>query len=139
MRYFLNSADDVAEWKFYEKTLQDRMMLSQVEQTLEESGAALSDQTYRQVLEAIHEEKTSYNFSSDLNDDENTDMSAERFGPENLQNYANDLKALDEKIADRVRAILTSEQFIAFMESQKANTEMLLAQLEMAGQMFGKQ
>ena len=34
MEYFLNSADDVAEWEFYEKTLQDRMMLSQVEQAL---------------------------------------------------------------------------------------------------------
>jgi hypothetical protein len=138
MRYFLNSADDVAEWKFYEKTLQDRMMLSQVEQTLEESGTALSDQTYRQLLEAIHEEKTSFDFSSDLNDDENMDMSAERFGPENIENYATDLKALDEKIAERVRAILTSEQFAVFMESQQANTEMLLAQLEMAGQMLGK-
>ena len=137
LEYFLNSADDVAEWEFYEKTMGDRMMLSQVEQSLGESDAALSDQTYRQLLEAMHEEKTGFDFSSNLNDDENLDMSPERFSPENIKSYAADLKALNEKTADRARSILTPEQFAAFMEALTASTEMQIAQLEMAGQMFG--
>ena len=137
MEYFLNSADDVAEWEFYEKTMGDRMMLSQMEQSLGDSDAALSDQTYRQLLEAMHEEKTTFDFSSNLNDDENLDMSPERFGPENIKNYANDLKALNEKVASRAQAILTPEQFAAFMESLTASTELQISQLEMAGQMFG--
>jgi len=127
----------VAEWEFYEKTMGDRMMLSQMEQSLGDSDAALSDQTYRQLLEAIDEERSGFDFSADFADNQNMDMSPERFSPEKIEGYGNDLKALNEQIATRAQAILTPEQFDAFMKSLAANTEMQLAQLEMAGQMFG--
>lgn len=138
MEYFLNSADDVAEWEFYEKTMGDRMMLSQVEQSLGDSDEALSDQTYRQLLEAIDEERSGYDFSADLADNQNMDMSPERFSPEKIEGYSNDLKALNEIIKTRAQAILTPEQLVAFIKCLDANTEMQLAQLEMAAQMFGK-
>jgi len=127
----------VAEWEFYEKTMGDRMMLSQVEQELGDTDAAFSDETYRELLEAIHDEKSSFDFSSDLGDDENMDLSAARFSPENIKSFATDLNSLNEKIAERVRAILSPEQFEAYMKSQTANTELQISQLEMAGQMFG--
>lgn len=137
LEYFLNSADDVAEWEFYEKTMGDRMMLSQMEQSLGESDAALSDQTYRQLLEAMDEERSGFDFSSDFADDQNMDMSPERFSPEKIESFGNDLKALNKQIAAHAETILTPEQLGAFIKSLEANTEMQLAQLEMAGQMFG--
>jgi len=136
MEYFLNSEDDVAEWEFYEKTLQDRMMLSQMEESLGDTDAALSDQTYRQLLEAIHDEKTGFDFSSDFGDEENNDMSPERFSAENIKSFAEDIQALNEKISTRVQSILTPEQFEEFMKSLSASTELQISQLEMAGQMF---
>ena len=99
--------------------------------------AALSDETYRALLEAIHEEKTAFDFSSDLADDDNMDMSASRFSPENIKSFAADMKTLNEKTAERARAILSPEQFEAYLKSQVANSELQISQLEMAGQMFG--
>jgi hypothetical protein len=137
VKYFLNSEDDVAEWKFYEKTLQDRMMLSQVEQKLGDSDAALSDQTYRQLLEAIHDERSSFDFSSNLADEENLDIGSERFSPENIQRLADDLNRLNELLTERARSILSPEQFAAFTESLTANTEMQISQMEAAAAVLG--
>ena len=137
MDYFLNNADDFAEWEFYEKTMGERMMLSQMDQELAESDAALSDETYRELLEMMHQEKKNFQFTSDLHDDQNMDMGAERFSKENLLNSANDIERLNGIISPRAQGILTPEQFTAFLESLKATTEMQQAQLEMAAQMFG--
>ena len=137
METFLNNPEDFAEWEFYEKTMGERMMLSQVDQKLSAADATLSDEAYRELLGMMHEEKNSFQFTSNLHDDKNMDLSAERFSTENLQNFANDIERLNENITQRAQGMLTPEQFSAFSESLKTTTEMQQAQLEMAKQMFG--
>jgi hypothetical protein len=137
MERFLNNPEDYAEWEFYEKTVGERMMLSQMEQDLAASDASLSDETYRELLGMMHDEKKNFDFTSDLGDSENMDMSSERFSRSNLQNFADDIQQLNEIISSKAQGILTPEQHAAFANSLKATTEMQLAQLEMAAQMFG--
>ena len=79
------------------KTMSERMMLSQLDQDLSGSGAELSDETYRELLGIMHDERENFNFSSDLTDQENTDISPERFSRQNLQNFANDMKPAQRK------------------------------------------
>ncbi len=134
---FLNNPEDVAEWEFYEKTMGERMMLSQVDQKLSAADATLSDEAYRELLGMMHDEKKDFQFTSNLHDDKNMDLSAERFSTENLQNFASDIEQLNGNIIQRAQGMLTPEQFTAFSESLKATTEMQQAQLEMAAQMFG--
>jgi len=75
MKYFLNNPKDSAEWEFYEKTMSERMILSQVDAKLAASDATLSDDIYRNLLELIlYEEKKNFNFSSNPHDKENPDM-----------------------------------------------------------------
>lgn len=136
MEQFLNNPDDFAEWEFYEKTMGERMMLSQMDQHLAGGEGALSDEEYRDLLSVMHEEKKNYNFSSDLHDDQNSEISAQRFSKENIEKHANDIRQLNKLIVAKAQAILTPEQLAAFVESLKATTEMQIAQLEMAGQMF---
>lgn len=137
MEEFLNNQDDYEEFEFYEKTIGERMMLSQMDKDLSESDAALSDETYRELLGIMHDEKENFDFTSDLNDNENMDMSAERFSQENLQNFASDIQKLNDSISQKAERILTPGQYEAFISSLKATTEMQLSQLEMAAQMFG--
>ncbi|MCF7847820.1 MAG: hypothetical protein K9M45_03130 [Kiritimatiellales bacterium] len=137
MEYFLNSPEDVAEWEFYEKTMGERMMLSQVDQKLAGLDAPLSEDTYRKLLEMMHEEKKNFDFTSNLHDEKNMDMSPNRFSQENIQSFSSDVEQLNANISDKARGILTQQQFDAFSESMKASTEMQQAQLEMAAQMFG--
>ncbi len=139
MERFLNNPEDFAEWEFYEKTVDERMMLSQVDQKLSASDAALSDETYRELLGMMHEEKKDFQFTSDLHDDKNMDLSTERFSTENLQNFASDIEQLNGNINQRAQGMLTPEQFTTFSESLQATTEMQQAQLAMAAQIFGKE
>ncbi len=137
METFLNNPEDFAEWEFYEKTMGERMMLSQVDQKLSAADATLSDEAYRELLGMMHEEKKNFQFTSNLHDDKNMDLSAERFSTENLQSFANDIERLNGIISQQAQGMLTPEQFSAFSESLEATTEMQQAQLEMAKQMFG--
>ncbi len=137
MENFLNNPADFAEFEFYEKTMGERMMLSQVDQKLSAADATLSDEAYRELLGMMHEEKKDFQFTSNLHDEKNMDLSAERFSTENLQNFGNDIERLNETIIQRAQGMLTPEQFTAFSESVQATTEMQQAQLEMAAQMFG--
>lgn len=136
MEKFLNNAEDFDEFKFYEKTMGERMMLSQMDKDLG-TGNALSDEAYRNLLGMMHDEKQDFNFTSDLHDQKNTDMSPERFSKENLQNFGNDMDQLNASILSRAQTILTPEQYEAFKGAVNQTAEMQKAQLEMAAQMFG--
>ncbi len=137
MEKFLNNAEDFAEFEYYEKTIGERMMLSQMDKDLSGSGAELSDTTYRELLGLMHDERENFDFTSDLNDQENADLSPERFSKDNVQNFANDLQQLNENIFQKAQGLLTPEQYDAFVSSLKAFTDMQLSQMEMAAQMFG--
>lgn len=137
MESFLNSPTDFEEFKFYEKTMGERMMLSSMDQKLASSDVALSDDAYRGLLDMMHEEKKSYDFSSDLHDEKNTDLSAERFSKENLKNYGDDMDNLNSIMIQKAQSMLSPEQLEAYIAAIKSTSEMQKAQLEMAGQMFG--
>jgi hypothetical protein len=137
MEKFLNSAEDFEEFEFYEKTMGERMMLSSMDQKLAGTDAALSDETYREVLDMMHEEKKNFDFSSDLHDEKNTDLSPERFSKDNLDSFSADMDKLNQQILAQAQDMLTAEQMKAFEEAIKTTSEMQKAQLEMAAQMFG--
>ena len=137
MKNFLNNDADYAEFEYYEKTMGERMMLSQMDKDLAGTGAALPDATYRELLGVMHDERSSFDFTSNLHDQENPDLSPERFSRQNLDNYAKDIRNLNDAICRKAEAILTPEQYQAFVASLKTFTDMQLAQLEMAAQMFG--
>lgn len=137
MERFLNNPDDYAEFEYYEKTLSERMMLSQVVDDLSGTEATFSDETYRQLLDLMYDERQNFQYNSDLADEQNLDMSAERFSEANLANYAEDMRRLNENIGSKAQMLLTPEQYEAFIRSLDANTELQISQLEMASQLFG--
>jgi hypothetical protein len=137
MEEFLNSDKDYEEFAFYEKTMGERMMLSSMDQKLTGSESPLNEEAYRGLLDMMHEEKTNFDFSTDLHDEKNTDLSPERFSKENLTNFSDDLDQLNELLIQRAQSMLTTEQLQAFEEAIKTTSEMQKTQLEMAGQMFG--
>jgi hypothetical protein len=137
METFLNNPADFEEFEFYEKTMGERMMLSQMDQQLSGSDAALPDTTYRELLGMMHEEKENFDFSSDLHDEENMDLSPARFSKQNITSFAADMDRLNAGIIQRAQGMLTPAQLAAFEGAIKTTADMQKAQLEMAGQMFG--
>lgn len=135
MENFLNDSEDYAEWEFYEDTVGERMMLSQMDQML--GDAALPEDTYREVLEIMHNERENFDWSTDLADNEKMDLSAERFSQENIQKHLADTKVMGEEMYERLKEILTPEQLEAWAKSGEAMQAMSDAQMQQAGQMFG--
>lgn len=137
MEHFLNDSEDFEEFKYYEDTIGERMMLSQMDQKLGEN--ALPDDTYKQVLAIMYEERENYNWSTDLHDNENRDLSAERFSTENIQKHMADVKAVGELMDRRMQEILTPEQLEAWRESGLAIQALVEGQLIQANQIYGSQ
>jgi hypothetical protein len=136
MEKFLNDGEDYAEFEFYEKTMGERMMLSQLTQQLEESEAPLSGETHRGLLEMMHAERKNFDFSTDLHDSEKMDVSAGRFSKENLRKFSDDMDQLNRNMVGKAKDLLAAEQLPAFEESIETMTEMQKSQMEMAANMF---
>ncbi len=134
MKEFLNDPDDFEEFKYYEDTIGERMMLSQMDQMLGE--AALPDETYREVLDIMYNTRNNYNWSTDLNDNENRDLSPERFSKENIQKHMADMTAVGELMDKRMQEILTPEQLAAWRQSGVAMQALVEGQLMQANQMY---
>ncbi len=135
MANFLNDSDDFEEFKFYEETIGERMMLSQMDQKL--GDAALSDEAYREVLEVMYDERENYAWSTDLHDNEIRDLSPERFSRNNISKHIADMKTLGEQMDRRMQGILTPEQLAAWRESGEAMQALIEGQLIQANQAFG--
>ncbi len=138
VEYFLNDDEDIAEWKFYEKTMEERMALTGVEQQLGQAGLPLEEGQNRQLIETMLAEKEAFEFSNDLHDNQSTDTSAERFSQENIEAWSKDIEELDTIIARSVEDILLPEQLDVFKRSQDQMRELKLSQMNMAAQMFSK-
>jgi len=138
MEYFLNSEEDISEWKFYEKTMAERMAISGLEQALAQAEIPLSEGVDRKLIEVMQDEKENFEFSTDLNDEEKMDTSAERFSEDNLKKFKQDIEDLDSLIAERVVELMSTPQFEQFLKSQEQMRQMKLSQLQMAAQMFAR-
>ncbi len=138
VEYFLNDDADIAEWQFYEKTMEERMALTGVEQQLGQVGLPLEEGQSRQLIETMLAEKEAFDFSNDLHDNQSADTSAERFSQENIEAWSNDIEELDTIIAGRVEDILSPEQLDVFKRSQSQMRELKTSQMNMAAQMFAK-
>lgn len=134
---FLNDPADFEEFQFYENTIGERMMLSQMDQKL--GDAALSDEAYREVLEIMYDERENYDWSTDLHDNENRDLSPERFSQDNIQRHIADMMDLGELMDQRLQELLTPEQLAAWRESGAAMQALIEGQLIQAGQMYGNE
>lgn len=137
MRDFLNNDDDYAEYEYYEKTMTERSVLSQMDEALAGTGAELSDQVYRDLVGVMYDERENFTFTSDLHDEDNTDLSPARFSGANVQNFANDLEALNEQIFQKAEPMLTREQYTAFVNTVNDTTKEQMVAIELAAQLLG--
>jgi hypothetical protein len=137
MKVFLNDEEDYQEFEFYEKTMNERMALSQMDQALTGTDDELSGEGYRDLLDMMHEESKNFDWSTDLHDQESTDVSPERFSEENMMSHTDDMYELVEKVLAQAGSMLTPGQLEALTSSLMATTDMQVAQFQMVGPLLG--
>lgn len=119
-------------------------MLSGMEESLKGTDLVLSDETYRDLLYVMYDERTRFSYSTDLADSDNYDMSAERLSAENLNLLANNMRDLNNNIIESAKEILSRA---SSMPSRRAWTPKLSSSLprlrwrpsSLASSLFGDQ
>jgi hypothetical protein len=129
--------ENFATYEAYEKTVPDRMAVSQLNAQLD-AGLALNSEQENLLIQAMSEERLGFKFTTDFNNQ--TDFSgdfASRFTEENLNVFLQEQQRLNENYLARAQTILSTEQLAAYQKALTAQQEMAKMGMRMAVQMFG--
>jgi hypothetical protein len=121
----------------YEKSMSDRMSVDMFRDQLASTSMPLDPALEDQLVQAMYEERTHFKWTTDFSDRKNTDRLADLGDPQKVDQYIQEKAQFDQQLLDKVATLLTPEQLEKFKDFQKTQTQMQMAQLKMAGQMFG--
>jgi hypothetical protein len=121
----------------YEKTMPDRMAVSQFNDQLAGSGTPLSADQQAQLTQAMNEERTNFKWSTDYSNKnpKDGDMAA-MFSEDKLNQFAQEKAQFDQQFLTRAQQILTPTQATAFEQFQTMQREMQITGMKLAGKMF---
>jgi hypothetical protein len=126
-------------YQTYEKTVQDRMSMSQFDDQLAGSDKALSPEQQSQMVQALSDARNDFNWTSGLNQPNpgaNGDF-ASLLTEDNIAKFAAEREQFDAQFLAKAQQILTPEQLVDYKAYQDQQRELQLMGLKMAGQMYG--
>lgn len=129
--------DNYPAFQNYEKTIPDRMTVSQFNDQLAGSATALNADQQQQLIQAMNDARTSFKWTTDYNDKNpaNGDY-ASMFSDDKINQFTQEKEQFDRQFLTRAEQILTPEQATAFQQFQTAQRELQIAGMKMAAQMF---
>ncbi len=129
--------DNYQTFQSYEKTMPDRMVVSQFGDQLAGGPTALSADQQQQLIQAMSEERSGFKWTTDFNNQNpaNGDFTA-LFTEDKMNQFTQEKAKLDELTLTRARSILTPDQVTVFQEFQASQRQMQIAGMKMAAKMF---
>ncbi len=127
------------EFKSYEKSTGDRMLVGQFRDQLAGSAGSLNPAQEKQLIDAMQEENSAFKWTTSPDKYQNpgdTDFS-ELLSEERLNKLATEKAALDQQVLERARQILTPDQLKQFEQFQGSQRQMQITAMKMAAKMFG--
>ena len=123
----------------YEKTVPDRMAMSQFHDQLANSANALSADQEQQLIQATSEERTGFKWTTDYSNKNPADGDfSTMFTEDKLNTFAEEKARLDEQVLARAQKLLTPVQYTAFQTFQEQQRSMQIMGMKMAAKMFSK-
>jgi hypothetical protein len=130
--------DNYKAFQSYEKTLSDRMAVSQFSDQLGSSMQMSPDQQ-QQLIQAMTEERTGFTWSTDYsNQNQANGDFTQMLTEDRLNRFAQEKARFDEQFLARAKQILSPQQYAAYEQFQTAQREMQINAMRMAAKMFGK-
>ena len=128
--------DSYPAYQSYEKTVPDRMTVSQFGDQLSGSTAMNADQQ-QQLVQVMSEARTSFKWTTDYNNQNppNGDY-ATMFSEDKIAKFTQEKEQFDQQFLARAQQILSPEQARAFEEFQATQRQLQIAGMKMAAQMF---
>jgi hypothetical protein len=129
--------DNYPAFQNYEKTMPDRMTVSQFNDQLAGGAAALTADQQQQLIQAMNDARASFQWTTDYNNKNpaNGDF-ASMFSDDKVNKFAKEKEQFDQQFLTRAQQILTPEQAAAFQQFQTSQRELQIAGMKMAAQMF---
>jgi hypothetical protein len=129
--------ENFSTYEAYEKSVPDRMAVSQLNDQLG-ANLALNAEQENLLIQAMSEERLGFKFTTDFNNQ--NDFSADfasRFTEENLNVFLQEQQRLNQNYLNRAQTILSADQLTAYQKALTAQQEMTKMGMRMAVQMFG--
>jgi hypothetical protein len=136
IKEFLGS-DNYPAFENYEKTVPDRMAVSQFSDQLAGGANPLSGDQQEQLAQAMTDARTSFKWTTDYNNKTpaNGDY-ASMFSEDKINQFTQEKEQFDQQFLARAQQILTPDQARTFEEFQKSQRELQIMGMKMAANMF---
>jgi RNA polymerase sigma factor (sigma-70 family) len=110
--------DNYAQYHAYGKTLEERMVVTQVADQLADSPRAVRADQEQQLFDAMVEERQNFKFTTDFSDPSKlTGDVASYYTEDNKNRYQQELEQLSQRYLARAQTILSPEQLGVFQSS----------------------
>jgi hypothetical protein len=130
-------ANNYPAFESYEKTVPDRMAVSQFNDQLGSGANQLSADQQEQLATAMSEARTGYKWTTDYSNKTPADGDyASMFSDDKLNQYAQEKEKFDEQFLTKAQQILTPDQIKTFTDFQKTQRDMQMMGMKMAASMF---
>ena len=121
----------------YEKTVPDRMTVSQFSDQLAGGTSPLSNDEQQQLAVAMNDARTSFKWTTDYNNkNPSSGDYASMFSEDKINQFTSEKEQFDQQFLTRAQQILTPEQATAFQQFQTAQRELQIMGMKMAANMF---
>jgi hypothetical protein len=130
--------ENFSAFQAYEKSVPERMTISMFKDQQGTGGVALSPDQEQQLVQALAEERQSFEFTTDYSDQSKFagDFAA-NFSEDKLSQYRQESEQLDQKYIARAQNILPQDQLGPFEQFLAGRRDMQIAGLKLAAKMFG--
>jgi hypothetical protein len=121
----------------YEKTVPDRMTVSQFSDQLAGGASPLSNDQQQQLAVAMNDARTSFKWTTDYNNkNPSSGDYASMFSEDKINQFTSEKEQFDQQFLTRAQQILTPEQATAFQQFQTAQRGLQIMGMKMAANMF---
>jgi len=121
----------------YEKTVPDRMTVSQFSDQLAGGASPLSNDQQQQLAVAMNDARTSFKWTTDYNNkNPSSGDYASMFSEDKINQFTSEKEQFDQQFLTRAQQILTPEQAAAFQQFQTAQRQLQIMGMKMAANMF---
>jgi len=132
--------DAYSSFEWQEKSQEERSRVKEFQKRLRELGQPLAPEQQEQLLRAMYEERQSFPFRVDYRDPLNYDYAHlhEFFSDDNFDLFFHDMEQLNEKVFQRLQAVLTPEQLAELQTMQRDQLEKAKVTVRMTNALLGK-
>lgn len=129
--------DGYTQFQSYEKTVPDRMAVSNFKDQLSGGVSPLSGDQEQQLIDALTQERQNFKFTTDFNDQSKMAADpASMLTEERIETLFKEMGTLNEQYISRAQGILSQEQLASFEQYLRNQQSLQKAGMQMATKLF---